>query len=98
MADLFPPAGTDGFSESFVDQVAGLGGAETAQVVQERRELQRNGTRVQFANNIVGQPSPERICPYGAVRSNQAIAYYLCQVLKGYGPMVHGTIEPSNRL
>ena len=39
MADLIPPADDDGFVEGFLNEVAGLGSAEPAQVVHECREL-----------------------------------------------------------
>lgn len=39
LADLVTPADDDGLVKSFLDEVAGLGNAESAQVVHEGREL-----------------------------------------------------------
>lgn len=54
---LVPPAGEDGLVESFVDEVAGLGSAESAQVVHECRELlaahrKKQTEKIQFITGI----------------------------------------------
>lgn len=45
-ADLVFSAGTDGLAERFLDQVAGLGSAEAAQVVHESRELHKSSMQI----------------------------------------------------